>query len=163
MAQNLQGLRIIKVTTTLDAGAGRAVVHHARALRIDHKGQVHERHRLQLAQQQQQLASGFFSSQIKRHESVNRRMSWGLDVDAHYRVIRELRQESLAKIARNAGDNDGWLYRIHLVGVFGRLVRRLCSHGARRHGRSRGAGTEIGFVQVDIALKSLHAVAITLA
>ncbi len=33
MAQDLEGLRVVKVTTTLDAGAGRAVVHHARALK----------------------------------------------------------------------------------------------------------------------------------
>ena len=123
---------------------------------------MHNGHRLQLAQQQEQLAGGFFSSHVERYKAVNRGMSGGRDIDAHHRVIRELRQEPLAKIARNAGDDDGWFCSIHLVGVFGLLGRRLCSPGRWWHGRISG-GAEVGIVQVNIALKTLPAVAIALA
>src|SRR5208282_3244087 len=130
------------------------------ALGIDHKCQMHNGRRLQLAQQQEQLAGGFFSSQVERYKAVDLGMSWGRDIDAHHRVIRELRNEPLAKIARNAGDYDGWLCRIHLVFIFGMFGRRLSSPG--RHGRiSRGA--EVGIVQLNIALKTLRAVSVTLA
>src|SRR5258708_34487597 len=94
-------------------------------------------------------------------------MSWGRDIDAHHRVIRELRQEPLAQIARNARDDDCWFCRVHLVAVFlvwgfGLLGWRLCSPWRRRHGRiSRGA--KVGIVQINIALESLHAIAIALA
>ncbi len=83
------------------------------ALRIDHKRQVHNRRRLQLAQQQQQLAGGLFSSQVERHKAVDLGMSWGRDINPYDRVIGELLHEPLAKIAGNAGDDDGWFYRIH--------------------------------------------------
>src|SRR5258706_13141400 len=93
-------------------------------------------------------------------------MSWGRDIDAHHRVIRELRQEPLAQIARNAGDDDRWFCRVHLVAVFlvwvfGLLGRRLCSLRRRRHGGVSG-GAKRGIVLINIALGSLHANAIAL-
>ena len=129
------------------------------ALGIDHKRQMHNRRRLQLAQQQKQLAGRFFSSQVERNEAIDLGMSWGRDIHAHHRAIRELRHQSLAKITRNAGDDDGWFCRIHLVGVLRALLRRrLCSPGRHRHGRILRRA-EVGIVQVNIALKPLHAVA----
>ena len=123
---------------------------------------MHNGRRLQLAQQQQQLAGGFFSSQVERYKAINRRMRGGRDVDAHHFEIRELRQKPLAQIARNAGNHNGWFGRIHLVAVVSLLGRRLCSPWRWRHGWIPG-GAEVGIVQVDIALKTLHAIAIALA
>jgi hypothetical protein len=137
------------------------------ALGIDHKRQMHNGRRLHLAQQQEQLAGGFFSSQIERDEAVNRGMSWGRDIDAHHLAIRKLLHEPLAKIARNAGDNE-WLV---LPYPFSQGRFRLDLRRARdsavlplrwRHGRIPG-GAEVGIVQVNIALKTLHAVAVALA
>src|SRR5260370_36451511 len=89
-------------------------------------------------------------------------MSRRRNMEAHHGVIREVGHEPLAEIARNAGDDDGWFRRIHSVWVFGLLRRRLGSPWQWRHGRISG-GAEIGIVQINIALKSLHAIAISLA
>src|SRR5450631_4917384 len=90
-------------------------------------------------------------------------MSWGHDIYAHHGPVRELLHKPLAKIARNASDNYGWFCRIHLVGVvFAGWGRRFCSPRRWRHRRISG-GPEVGIVQVNITLKTLHAVAIALA
>src|SRR4029077_11138976 len=94
-------------------------------------------------------------------------MSWGCAAAPPHSVTRERRREPLAEIARDAGDDDCWFCRLHLVAVFSvrvfdLLSRRLCSPWKWRHGRISG-GAEVGIVQINIALKSLHAVAIALA
>jgi len=116
---------------------------------------------LQLAQQQKQLARGFLSSQVECYKAVNRGMRGGRDVDAHHLEIRELRQQPLAKIARNAGNDNGWFCLIHLV-VVGSLLGRGHWSPMWRHGWIWG-GAEVRIVQVEIALKTLHAIAIALA